>query len=90
MDPYERLAAINEALQEAMMGNKPKPKVKKENPVAKFSKAVAGIEKKSPEEVAAKLAAFYDKQDREYIRRKHREDRSRVWCGKESIERCWY
>ena len=64
MDPYERLAAINEALQEAMMGNKPKPKVKKENPVAKFSKAVAGIEKKSPEEVAAKLAAFYDKQDK--------------------------
>ena len=59
MDSYERLAAINET----MMGNKPKPKVKKENPVAKFSKAVAGIEKKSPDQVAAELKAYYDKQD---------------------------
>ena len=60
MDSYERLAAINET----MMGNKPKPKVKKENPVAKFSKAVAGIEKKSPDQVAADLKTYYDKQDR--------------------------
>ena len=59
MDSYERLVAINET----MMGNKPKPKVKKENPVAKFSKAVAGIEKKSPDQVAAELKAYYDKQD---------------------------
>ena len=59
MDSYERLAAINET----MMGNKPKPKVKKENPVAKFSKAVAGIEKKSPKKVAAELKAFYDNED---------------------------
>ena len=60
MDSYERLAAINET----MMGNKPKSKVKKENPVAKFSKAVAGIEKKSPDQVAADLKTYYDKQDR--------------------------
>ena len=59
MDSYERLVAINET----MMGNKPKPKVKKENPVAKFSKAVAGIEKKSPDQVAADLKTYYDKQD---------------------------
>ena len=59
MDSYERLAAINET----MMGNKPKPKVKKENPVAKFEKAAADIEKKSPEQVAADLKAYYDKKD---------------------------
>ena len=58
MDSHERLAAINET----MMGNKPKPKVKKEKILKKIDKAANTQE--DPNKVADRLAAFYDKQDK--------------------------
>ena len=59
MDPYERLAAINEAL-----GGK-KPEETPETRKKKIFKAIdkATNTKDDPNKVAARLAAFYDKQD---------------------------
>ena len=54
MDPYERLTAINESLMGKIKGFF-KRKPKEETPVQMFSRMVAGIENRSPEEVAAKL-----------------------------------
>ena len=55
MDPYERLAAINEALK----GEKPETRKKK------IFKAIdkAANTKEDPNKVAARLKAYYDKQD---------------------------
>ena len=60
MDPYERLAAINEAL-----GGK-KPEETPETRKRKIFKAIdkATNTKEDPNKVAARLSAFYDKQDR--------------------------
>ena len=60
MDPYERLAAINEAL-----GGK-KPEETSETRKKKIFKAIdkAANTKEDPNKVAARLSAFYDKQDR--------------------------
>ena len=59
MDPYERLAAINESMISRgirkLFGRKPKKETKKETPSQMFSRMVAGIENRSPDEVAAKL-----------------------------------
>lgn len=54
MDPYERLASINESLM-GKIKSLFKGKPKKETPVQMFSRMAADVEKKSPEEVAAKL-----------------------------------
>ena len=54
MDPYERLQAINESLM-GKIRSLFKRKPKEENPVQKFSRMVAGIQNRSPDEVAAKL-----------------------------------
>ena len=60
MDPYERLAAINEAL-----GGK-KPEETPETIKKKIFKAIdkAANTKEDPNKVAARLSAFYDKQDK--------------------------
>ena len=60
MDPYERLAAINEALG----GKKPEetPETRKKKIFKAIDKAVNT--KEDPNKVAARLAAFYDKQDK--------------------------
>ena len=79
MDPYERLTAINEALGQHLHENEPsKPKrlfkkfgpvkfargkPKNETPVQMFSRLAAGIEKRTPDEVAAKLDAETRQQD---------------------------
>ena len=61
MDPYERLEAINETLmgkiKSFFKGNP------KETPVQMFSRLAAGIEKRTPDEVAAKLDAETRQQD---------------------------
>ena len=65
MDPYERLAAINESLMGKIKGFfKRKPKKKTETPLQKFSRLAVGIENRSPDEVAAKLDAETRQQDR--------------------------
>ena len=80
MDPYERLTAINEALGQHLHENEPsKPKrlfkkfgpvkfargkPKNETPVQMFSRLAAGIEKRTPDEVAAKLDAETRQQDK--------------------------
>ena len=61
MDPYERLVAINETLMgkiKSLFKGKPK-----ETPVQMFSRMAAGIEKRTPDEVAAKLDAETRQQD---------------------------
>ena len=62
MDPYERLTAINETLM-GKIKSLFKGKPKEETPVQMFSRMAAGIEKKSPDEVAARLKAHYDNED---------------------------
>ena len=59
MDPYERLAAINEAL-----GGK-KPEETQETRKKKIFKAIdkAANTQEDPDKVAARLKAHYDKQD---------------------------
>ena len=84
MDPYERLAAINEALVDPFTKKKVKPKRPKQQmggPVTKGGKPFSPGESKyrqeilkaidkaantqeDPDKVAARLSAFYDKQDR--------------------------
>ena len=61
MDPYERLTAINETLMgkiKSLFKGKPK-----ETPVQMFSRMAADVEKKSPDEVAAKLDVQTRQQD---------------------------
>ena len=61
MDPYERLTAINETLMgkiKSLFRGKPK-----ETPVQMFSRMAADVEKKSPDEVAAKLDVQTRQQD---------------------------
>jgi len=62
MDPYERLEAINETLM-GKIKSLFKGKPKKETPVQMFSRLAAGIEKRTPDEVAAKLDAETRQQD---------------------------
>ena len=63
MDPYERLSAINESLM-GRIRRFLKRKPKEENPVQKFSRMVAGIQNRSPDEVAAKLDVETRQQDK--------------------------
>ena len=60
MDPYERLAAINEALGGKKPEETPEPRKKK------IFKAIdkAANTQEDPDKVAARLSAFYDKQDK--------------------------
>ena len=65
MDPYERLTAINETLMgklKSLFKGKPK-ETPKETPVQMFSRMAADVEKKSPDEVAAKLDVQTRQQD---------------------------
>jgi hypothetical protein len=62
VDEYERLTTINETLMgkiKSLFRGKPK----KETPVQMFSRMAADVEKKSPDEVAAKLDVQYGRQD---------------------------
>ena len=64
MDPYERLASINESLMGKIKGIfKPKKIEPRESPSQMFSRMAADVEKKSPDEVAAKLDVQYGRQD---------------------------
>ena len=62
MDPYERLTAINETLM-GKIKSLFKGKPKEETPVQMFSRMAADVEKKSPDEVAAKLDVETRQQD---------------------------
>ena len=64
MDPYERLVAINETMISRGIRKLLKRKPKKETPVQMFSRMAAGIEKRTPDEVAAKLDAETRQRDK--------------------------
>jgi hypothetical protein len=64
MDPYERLTAINESMISRGIRKLLKRKPKEETPVQMFSRLAAGIQNRTPEEVAAKLDAETRQRDK--------------------------